>query len=1021
MSNRNRVNRILIETVESIAAEQPPADAAAAAAERVRSAIDAATTVGTTVDARDAGSATDPSDSGAASQTLASCVDYQARMPALVAGTLPEAQRLLVEDHGRECIPCRKHLQAVRAGRSVAHGSGPAAPARVGRYYAAAAAVAAVAAAGVWTSQRVLQPPQDGLVQVQSVDGRIFAAGSGAGSELVPLVPGDAIDGGDRIRTAAGSRGVFELADGSRIEAAGLTTFRVDARRRGDRIRVDGGSVIVQAEEQENRSLVVSTEEMLVSVKGTIFAVTHGVKGSRVSVIEGEVEVEKGRERHDLLAGDQLRSRPTLVAMTLQEEVGWSQDADRYLALLEEFKSLRSELNQLMEEAPVRHSTRLLDLMPSDTAVYLAMPNAPATLGDLFELVRSRIESSELLAEWWGEFEGSDEAGVIEDVVDALRGLAEAMGDETVVAVVGDPVEEDMAPLAVTEVTEPAALREAIEGHLAELAELAPATDGVPVTLVDDLEAATEPDEALLLWIADDVAAASTSLAALRTVAANRNGAANPFVGSRLHGRLARHYAEGAELLAAVDLAGVISGIRGAEGEQDQQGEQGDEDGEVAENPRDADNAEDASVFAFTGLDKVQDLVVSRIQDDDRANVTASLSFDGERAGMASWLAEPGANGALEFFSPDASFVSAAVIEDPLTIWNQLTGFLREHGIDVDEPMAEVEAELGLSPRDDLLEHVGGEYAVGIDGPVLPSPAWKAVVSVYDAEALQSSIEMLVERAAEALGGLDRDRDVRLVLDEQESGGRTVYRLAIETDAGDEEVGETGGGDQDGEDSDGRNESGAASAPLLRLLETPEIFYTYLDGYMVSASNVATIDTAIRYRGSGASLTASREFLDLLPQNGYADFSGVVYNRLAETASELFDLLPTDVVGDDQQAVVQAIEESISSQGPALYTLYAGRSEIVVTSSGPSLLAFTGLGPLLGLPDLLQGLESGGDADESEPEAAPEPAAAPAAEVGDQVADSSFGANSIRSLSIAPRKPGASPPAPTNSVLRPAA
>ena len=975
MSDRNSRNRTLMDTARAIAAEQPPAAIEAAAAERVRSAIAAATAGAGAGDV-------ESSEAGASIETLTSCADYQARMPALVAGTLPEAQRLLVEDHTRECIPCRRHLQAVRAGRAVsAAPSGPAAPARVGRYYAAAAAMAGVAATGVWLSQQILQPPQDGIVQVQSVDGRMFVAASGGDSDLVPLSPGDAVDGGVRVRTGAGSRGVFELADGSRIEAAGLTTFRVDARRRGDRIRVDRGSVIVQAAEQEDRSLVVSTEEMLVSVKGTIFAVTHGVKGSRVSVIEGEVEVEKGRERHNLLAGDQLRSRPTLIAMTLQEEVGWSQDADRYRALLEEFRSLRSELNQLMEAAPVRHSTRLLDLMPSETAVYLAMPNAPATLGDLFELVRSRVESSELLAEWWKEFEGSDEAGRIEEVVGALRGLGEAMGDETVVAVVGDLVEEDMAPLAVTEVTDSAALREAIEGHLAELAS---ATDETPVNIVEDLEAATEQDEGLLLWIADDIAAASTSLTALQTVATNHNGAANPFVGSRLHGRLAQRYEEGAELLAAVDLAGVISRIRAAaENEEDEEGTEGEEDGE---------DVEEVAVFAFTGLDKVQDLVVARTQEGDRANVTAALSFDGERSGIVSWLAEPGANGALDFFSPDASFVSAGVIESPGTIYDELTGFLSEHGIDVDAPMAEVEAELGLSLRDDLLQHVGGEYAVGIDGPVLPSPAWKAVASVYDADALQGSIEMLVEKATEVLGNLERAGDAQLILDERESGGRTVYRLALEMDDGDEEGGEAGEGE---DEDDGIDEDAAAGAALLRLLETPQIFYTYFDGYMVSASNVATIDTAIRYRGSGASLTSSQEFLDLLPENGYADFSAMVYNRLAETASELFDLLPTDVAGDDQQAVVRAIEEQLRSQGPALYTVYAGRSEIVVTSSGPSLLAFTGLGPLLGLPDLLESLDSIDDGAESEPEAEP------AADVDDQVAG-------IR-------------PAPKDTGLRPAA
>jgi hypothetical protein len=952
MSDRNQLNRTLIETAQAVAAERPPADVEAAAAARVRQALAAAV-------AGDAAETGAPDADIDANATLTSCADYQARMPALVAGTLPEAQRLLVEDHTRECIPCRKHLQAVRAGRAVSDGAGPAAPARVGRYYAAAAAVVGVAVAGVWISQRVLLPPQDGIVQVQSVDGRMFVAGDDRGADLVPLAPGDAVDGGVAVRTGAGSRAVIELVDGSRVEAAGLTTFRVDARRSGHRVRVDRGSVIVQAAQQENGSLIVSTEEMLVAVKGTIFAVTHGVKGSRVSVIEGEVEVEKGRERHNLLAGDQFRSRPTLVAMTLQEEVGWSQDADRYLALLEEFKSLRSELNQLMEAAPARYSTRLLDLMPADTKVYMAMPNAPATLSDLFELVRSRAGTSDLLAEWWAEFEASGAVDTIDELISFLGELGDTMGDETVVALAGGIADNTARPLMVTEVSDAAVLRQALEDQLGELGD-AMGDESSPV-IVEDLDAAAESDGVLLIWIADDFAAASPSLAALRNVAANRDGAANPFVGSRLHGRLAERYAAGAELLGAVELAAVVAELT---------------DSEEA----------DANGFAFSGLDHVENLVASRTQDGDRANFTATLSFDGQRTGMVSWLSEPGTNGALDFFSPDASFVAAGVIEDPLTIYDEFLDFLAGLGGEMDGPPADIESELGLSIRNDFLVHLGGEYAAGIDGPVLPSPAWKAVASVYNADGLQSSIETLVLKANDRLA--TEGVGAAVSLDEQESGGRTVYRLSIEIDGGD---------DADGEDSnDGENEDDDSLEGVLEsLLETPEIFYTYFDGYMVSGSSVATIDTAIRYRGSGASLTSSQQFLDLLPRNGYADFSAVVYNRLAETASDLLGLLPTDVVGDDQQAAVQAIEESLTSGGPSLYTVYAGRSEIVVTSSGPSLLAFAGLGPALGLGALLQGLEAMEEAVE------PEPDAGPASAVDDRVAE-------IRPLSA-------------SNVLRPAA
>ncbi len=918
MSDRKHTNHILIETVRTIAAEQPPAAVTAAAADRVRRAIAAA------------GGASASTAATGGHAALTTCVDYQARMPALVAGTLPEAQRLLVEDHARECIPCRRHLQAVRSGRAVAApAAGPAAPARVGRYYAAAAALAAVAAGGAWLGQRLLLPPQDGIAQVRSIEGRMFLAASD-GSPQVPVKPGDTVDGGDRIRTGAGSRGVVELADGSRLEAAGLTTFRVDARRHGHRVRVDRGRLIVQAANRESGSLVVSTDEMLVSVKGTIFAVTHGVKGSRVSVIEGEVEVEQGRIRHSLLAGDQLRSRTTLAALTLQEEVGWSQDAERYTALLEEFRTLRTELNQLMEAAPVRYSTRLLDLMPGDTRAYLAVPNASATLSGLFDLVRTRLGSSQQLAAWWAGIEAEGVIATVDDLVATLRELGDVTGEETILAVAGGQA----SPLIMSEVTDASAFREALETHIGDLLT---AGDTDPIRILDDPGAAAGGAGGLLVWIADDLAAASTSIAVLRTVAANREGdAANPFVGSRLHRRLAERYAQGAEILGAVDLAAVLS-----------------DDLEVG--------GEEAALFSLAGLDRIQDLVVSRAQDGDRANLTATVTFDGARTGMISWLGEAGANGALEFFSPDASFVSAGVIADPLAIRDDIVNFIEEQGGEVDSPLAELEASLGLSLRNDFLVHVGGEYAAGIDGPVLPSPAWKAVASVYNAEALQASIEALVAKAEEALAGSDGDGLANLTLSRQESSGRTIYRLGFEVT----ENGESGApGDGGGDDAD-------PAQVLAALFGTREVFYTYFDGYMVISSSVAAIDTAIRYRGSGASLVDSQQFLDLLPSNGYASFSAVVYNRLADTAGDLLGMLPTGAADDGRQELVQAIEDSINSAGPALYTVYAGRSEIVVTSSGPSLLAFSGLGQVLGVGALLEALE---DEDEDETETAPDPA-----------------------------------------------
>ena len=47
-------------------------------------------------------------------ETIRSCADYQALIPAYLGGRLPEARGLLLTDHTHECPACRKALAAGR-------------------------------------------------------------------------------------------------------------------------------------------------------------------------------------------------------------------------------------------------------------------------------------------------------------------------------------------------------------------------------------------------------------------------------------------------------------------------------------------------------------------------------------------------------------------------------------------------------------------------------------------------------------------------------------------------------------------------------------------------------------------------------------------------------------------------------------------------------------------------------------------------------------------------------------------
>ncbi len=103
----------------------------------------------------------------------------------------------------------------------------------------------------------------------------------------------------------------------------------------GIRINLDRGSVIVQAAKQRNGHLYVATDDCTVSVVGTVFAVSSGVKGSRVSVLEGEVHVSRASApQRALFPGQQMTTNPSLTPVSIEDEISWSRNLDTHLALL---------------------------------------------------------------------------------------------------------------------------------------------------------------------------------------------------------------------------------------------------------------------------------------------------------------------------------------------------------------------------------------------------------------------------------------------------------------------------------------------------------------------------------------------------------------------------------------------------------------------------------------------------------------------------------------------------------------
>ena len=525
--------------------------------------------------------------------------DFLALIPDYRAGTLSADRRLLFEEELNSSVALRRALR--EAGRTVrTRGRRSPAPRRnraAWPWAAAAALAVAVGFALVYPALPVAD--QSGLARVDSSAGVLYRVGD---TGMSRLSGGDWVAGNEVLRT--GKRGSTWLAldDGSVLEIEARTQLRLRRQRLGNRVHVDRGRVIVQAAAQGGDTLEVATDDIVVAVKGTVFGLSHGTKGTRVAVVEGEVEVRSSGSRKSLRAGEQFDTRG-VVATSVVDDVAWSADADRYADMLAEYTVLRRELGTLLNAQP-RHSPRLLDLVPNDTVAYAAIPNAPAKIAKGYELVRTRFVDDELRAS-------------VDDYAAWLAKVAGHLGEETVFAF----RREEAPPVLLAEVS----------GH------------GFPDDLVAELElpggleveAIRSPDQAregvLSVWRNEDLLVVSSDPAALRQVEALINGADHAFASGKLYARLKEGYARGAYYLGGMDLAQMQA---------------------------------DTDPSARAGLVGAETLIVEGLAEDDRTRLTAEIRFGGDVPEALAWLDEPGPMGALEFFAPDAEIAAALLLGD---------------------------------------------------------------------------------------------------------------------------------------------------------------------------------------------------------------------------------------------------------------------------------------------------------------------------------------------------------------------
>jgi ferric-dicitrate binding protein FerR (iron transport regulator) len=697
-----------------------------------------------------------------AQHRISDCSDFQALIPAYLRGGLNEAKALLLKDHVTGCVPCRKALKVARDAQRRTRTETVQAPRSsvlsTWTWRIAAAAVIIIGLVGLSVQTDVLTIQTGGLIHIEAVDGEVFQV-TDEGS--VPLNAGDAVSFEDAklIRTGKDSNAMLRLADDSMVEMSERAELSVQDRRKiwnysnSDAVvDINRGTVIVEASEQGSGHLYVDTPDALVAVTGTVFAVNSGMKGSRVTVLEGEVEVAHSGELEILHPGQQTTTHPALGQVPIAEEIAWSTQLDRHLALLAEFAELGQEIDRQIQGPGVRYGTTLLDRVPSDTRVYVAIPNLSTTLGQAYDIMQEKISDNELLQGWWNDSvvaNGAD--GKIELAMAKIRSYGQQIGDEIVVTV-GSANQQGADPgvLILAEVSDPQMFVNLLRADLAGLELLVDEKNRPDIVLLDEQMAGPEASD-LYVWATDGFVAISPRVETIRAFGGViRQGGASEFYGTSFHDRLAELYSDGVEWVIGVDVEGLTSG----EGQQES-----------------SDSRDDLEALGILDLQHV----IGQHKDlDETAETRAVLSFNQTRRGIASWLAEPAPMGALDFVSRNAYFAAGFVMKEPAQVVDEMIEFLGSEDPDFVDGMNRFETEYSIDIREDIAAAIGGEFAFALDGPVLPKPSWKLIVEVYDPARLQGTLEWAVGRLNDLAGDHGKQG---FRIEQLERGGRTYYEL----------------------------------------------------------------------------------------------------------------------------------------------------------------------------------------------------------------------------------------------------
>ena len=808
--------------------------------------------------------------------SIENCEGVQGALTAYRGGTLSSTQQLLVQTHLRECCVCNRYYNAGTT-TSAVDWSAP----RVSEGWHPRKLVWVLApsfallAALFFVYRAFWQVPPGVRAEVQSIDGAAYR--SADGGEL-PVSAGDTLVEGDQLRTLAGSHAVLRLTDGSTVEVNERSVLGVGDRGENTTVALDNGSLIVQATHRTEGHLYVKTADCRVAVTGTVFSVNAGIKGSRVAVIEGSLHVTHAGTDTLMRAGEQVTTNENLSPEPVSQQIAWSHNRDRYLLLMAQFDTLQNRLEQI-PSPELRYSSDLLARVPANSLLYVSIPNFGDFLSEANTIFNDQLQKSPALRQWWNSGTSHNTAD-LNTLVGTLHQMSQYLGDEVVVVGLKQTKSPGFAVLADVK-----------QGGLATFLQNQLPVSGTNshLTVLDEnsLAAASgspEREAGGFALVRQHEAVFSDSIAVLKQVNAQLNAGTSGFAAQDFGKQITSAYSRGAGIIVAADLQQMLP----APSDLQRSGQS------------------DRAALDNSGIRGVQYLIAEHREKNGMPENHLNVQFSSARQGVASWLAAPNPIGSLDFVTPNASIAAALLSKDPAAIADDIMNMAVGDGAEPGAGWKDAEAKLHIDLRNDLAANLGGDFLLSLDGPVLPTPAWKAVIEIHDADHMEKTLESVV-------AAIRNDDQRKAQVNEKAS-----RRVAIVP-----------------------SESGAQRFYSVQEIQSgvTVVRYTFVDGYMILAQDHAVLLEAIRAHKTGDSLARSNAFKALLPTDDNANYSAVVYQNLSPVLMPLLANVSGDLAVAIRQMAADARPTAICAWGKDSTIEAASNSHLL----GFDLLAFQAL------------------------------------------------------------------------------